>query len=85
MKLEDLDSKQRAQLAKKLKTSPGVLLHLKSGFRKASADMASRIERAARSLGWDIQRESLCEACKKCELAKAARGNGKGEDGDEIW
>lgn len=84
MKLQDLSSKQRMRLAKKVGTSPGVLLHLKSGFRKASAEMASKIERAARALGWSIRRESLCEACKKCELAKIARGREKG-DGDEIW
>jgi hypothetical protein len=73
MKLKDLSRANRKVLANKAKTSIGTLDHIASGVRKASAEMAGIIENAALKLGWDIRRESLCAACKGCELAKIAR------------
>ena len=56
--------------------SDAVLRHIQTGRRKASAEMAVRIEKAAKKAGVDVPRESLCETCRKCDLAKAARKNG---------
>jgi DNA-binding transcriptional regulator YdaS (Cro superfamily) len=77
MKLTELNPKQRAQLAKLVPTSADVLRHIATGARQPSAAMASAIERAAKKMKLDIQRETLCAACGLCELARAARKKGK--------
>lgn len=73
MKIEDLTTTQRKRIAALAKTSDGSLRHVQSGRRQASADMAIRVEAAARRIGLDIKRESLCAACGGCELARKAR------------
>ena len=73
-KLTDIDPATRKQLAGRAKTSDRMLQHIQVGRRQPSAMMAIRIERAAKKLGLDIRRESLCSACRGCDLAKRARG-----------
>lgn len=66
--------RQRATLAAKMRVALGTLDHIASGLRQASADMAGRIEKASvETLGVRITRESLCGACKRCDLARTAR------------
>lgn len=74
MKITDLTPPVRRKLAGLMGlASDGLLRHIQTGRRKASAETAGRIEKAARKLGVEIQRESLCETCRKCDLAKVAR------------
>ena len=74
MKITELSFAQRAKVAENLGLqSDAVLRHIQTGRRKASAEMAVRIEKAAKKAGVDLPRESLCETCRKCDLAKAAR------------
>jgi len=56
----------RAMLAR-AKTSRNHLNHLISGRRRASAELAARIDRATRGA---VKRETLCEACKRCEYTR---------------
>jgi DNA-binding transcriptional regulator YdaS (Cro superfamily) len=73
MKFEDITVGQRKRIASLMGTSDGSLRHVHAGRRQASAETAIRIERAAKRIGLDIKRESLCEACGRCDLAKKAR------------
>jgi hypothetical protein len=74
MKITDLTPEVRQKIADLLELgSDAVLRHIQTGRRKASAAMAVRIEKAAKRVGVDLPRESLCETCRKCDLAKAAR------------
>jgi DNA-binding transcriptional regulator YdaS (Cro superfamily) len=77
MKLSELTPKQRAKLATLVPTSADVLRHIATGARQPSATMASAIERAAKKMKLEIQREALCTACGACELARLARKKGK--------
>lgn len=77
MKITELTPPVRQKIADNLGLgSDAVLRHIQTGRRKASADMAVRIEKAAKKAGVDIPRESLCETCRKCDLAKVARKGG---------
>jgi len=73
MKLKDLTPTQRAAIAKHAKLNADSVRQLSTGYRGASAKTAIRIERAAKKLGLEITRESLCDGCSMCEFAKAAR------------
>ena len=73
MKIKDITTDQRKRIARLAKTSDGFLRHVQSGRRKASAEMAIRIEAAAARVGVEIRRESLCAACGGCDLAREAR------------
>lgn len=74
MKLKDLTPTLRQKIAGQMAwASDAVLRHIQTGRRKASAEMAINIERAAKKVGIDLPRESLCDACGKCDLAKKAR------------
>jgi len=73
MKLRDLTPKLRAAIAKRAKLHVDSVRQLSTGYRGASAKTAIKIERAAKSLGISVPRESLCEGCNLCEFAKAAR------------
>lgn len=75
VRIESTTRRERTTLAKKMRVALGTLDHIASGIRQPSANMARRIEEATIALGWEapITRESLCEACGKCDLAKAAR------------
>lgn len=72
--MKDLTPQQRQVIAEAIGTSERALQHIQAGRRQASASMAIRIERVASTLGLDIRRESLCSACRGCDLAKKARG-----------
>ena len=72
-KLSQLKPTEREQIAELVPMDPGSVRNISAGRRKASALTAILIERAARKLGLDIRRESMCEGCRKCEFAKAAR------------
>ena len=73
MKLKDVTIEQRHQIADDAGISRDVLRHLQAGRRPIGPAVAGRIEKAAKRLGLDIRRESMCEACKGCDLAKKAR------------
>lgn len=75
MNIKDLTTDQRTRIARLAKTSPGFLRHVQSGRRKPSAEMAIRIEVAAKRVGLDLPREGLCSACGGCNLARAARAH----------
>ena len=68
-----LSGTQRALLAEAAGVSEAALRHVQYGRRNMSAEMAIRIELAARSVGMDVRREDLCLACGACELARKAR------------
>lgn len=72
-KLTDIGPETRRAIAARAKTSDRMLQHIQVGRRQPSAMMAIRIERAAKKLGLDIRRESLCSACRGCEAVKAWR------------
>lgn len=72
-KLADITPETRRAIAVRAKTSDRMLQHIQVGRRQPSAMMAIRIERAAKKLGLDIRRESLCSACRGCDLARKAR------------
>ena len=64
-------------LAKRAKTSLGVLRQIAGGYRTGGAasttpEAARRIEIASKSVTPDmvIPREALCQACAKCEYLK---------------
>lgn len=73
MKLKHVTVEQRHQIADEAGIDRDVLRHLQAGRRPISAVRAQSIERAAKQIGLDIPRESMCEACRKCDLAKKAR------------
>jgi len=74
MKLADVTPAVRRKIAELLGLeSDAVLRHIQMGRRRASADMAIRIERASKAAGAEVRRETLCDACRGCDLAKKAR------------
>ena len=73
MTLNDIDPKKRKRLAALAQTTDRTLQHIQAGRRQASAAMAIRIERAAKRIGLEVPRESLCAACGGCDLARKAR------------
>ncbi len=76
MKLTDITVSQRKRLAELADTSDATLRNLQHGRRNASAEFAIRVEKGAKRMGLEVRRESVCEACGKCELARAARKAG---------
>jgi hypothetical protein len=72
-KFRDVSVEQRKAIAEKAGIDKDVLRHLQKGRRPINAAVARLIEKAAKHFGLDIPRESMCEACRKCELAKKAR------------
>lgn len=73
MKLKDVTVAQRHQIADTAGIDREVLRHLQAGRRPIGPAVAARIEKAAKRVKLDIRRESMCEACKGCDLAKKAR------------
>lgn len=73
MKLKDVTVAQRHQIADNAGVDREVLRHLQAGRRPVGPAVAGRIEKAAKRIGLDIRRESMCEACRGCDLAKKAR------------
>ena len=71
--LKDISTTARQIIATEIGSSDRYLQQLQVGRRKASAAKAIAIEKAATKLNLNIPRESLCEACSGCELAKKAR------------
>jgi hypothetical protein len=72
-KLTEVTIAQRRRIAALAGTSDAVVRHIQSGARQASSTMAIKIERAAKRIGLDVPRESLCAACGGCDLARKAR------------
>lgn len=78
--LAEATAAEQQRLAEAAGTSRAHLRHLNTGKRHASADLASRIERASKRLHKQsagrlplIPRTSLCAACMACEFAKLAK------------
>lgn len=69
---------EKKELAIKARTSLSLLYQLDYGTRKASADLAGRIEQGVKSINRrkrhtplpDVQRGDLCETCAKCRFYK---------------
>ena len=65
---------EKRELAQKAETSLGLLYQLSYGTRKASSDLAGRIEHSASVIGKrvrhkplpELRRGDLAEACAKC-------------------
>lgn len=73
MNLQDLTPDQLADLAERVDSSLKTLQHYASGRRQPSAARAIELERAAKKMKLDLKRESMCDACRGCDLAKKAR------------
>jgi hypothetical protein len=69
---------EKKELAIKARTSLGLLYQLDYGTRKASADLAGRIEQGVKSINRrkrhdplpEVLRGDLCETCAKCRFYK---------------
>lgn len=69
-----LEPEDRAALAEALGLqSDAMLRHLQVGRRRASAELAIRIEKAAKKLKLAVPRETTCDACRGCEYLKACK------------
>ena len=70
---------EQTELAKRGRTTRGQLRQLAGRHRKASADLAIRLERASKVMQAKnprlpfIKREQLAKACRSCEFAKRCR------------
>ena len=70
---------QRARLAKLAGTSVNYLYQLASGHRSARANLARDLELASKRVTATdpslpiLLRTDLCDACSRCEFAKAAQ------------
>jgi len=73
MRLIDLTREQLERLAAAVGTSYDTMRHYARGRRGVSAAKAIVIEKAAKRMRLDVQREDLCAACSGCELARKAR------------
>lgn len=73
MKLTDLTTEQRKRVADLAGSTDDSLRHIQRGRQPVSARLAIAIEKAAKKVGLDVRRESLCAACGGCDLAKKAR------------
>ena len=82
MKLSDTTPEQQRRIAALVAAATGrpttanSLRHAAKGRVGVTAGMAIAIERAAASIGLDIRREHMSEACGDCEFAKACRKQG---------
>jgi hypothetical protein len=77
MKLNQLSSEQREELAAVTDTNADSIRHLGKGRRGASAEMAIKLEKGAKKIGIPLLREDMCVGCGKCEFAKKARKESK--------
>lgn len=77
--LKASNEKQQRELARRSRTSSKYLHQLAGGHRAASADLASRLERAAALMRIVnprlplLPRERLATACGSCEFVKRCR------------
>lgn len=72
--LKNSSIKDRRLFAAKSGISLTYLRELMKKRRQASAGVASAMEKAARDMGLPpLTREQLCDACRRCDLAKKAR------------
>lgn len=72
--LRTVSVEQARQVAKAAKTSVPHLRHIAKGRRRASAELAQRLERASRALRNPVlvlPQVKLCRACGQCPLAEA--------------
>ena len=69
---EHFTKKELARLAKLAGSSYNSLRQV-GATRGVSAQMAIRIERAAKKMGRDVRREDLNPGCAVCEFAKKCR------------
>jgi len=58
---------KRRAVAKGADTSPAQLHHLVTGYRKASSDLAARIEAASNG---EVTRADINETCRSCKYFK---------------
>lgn len=81
--MAEASAAEKTKLARMAKTSVGMLRQVAGGYRtkgkpNTSPELARRLEIASEKMEREglpgLQRESLCQACGRCELAKRARG-----------
>jgi len=78
MKLTDLTPEQFKLLAEKSKSTVNSMRQIVSGRRGVTAARAAEIEKAADSLGYDIDRGNVCSTCARCPFYKTVcRQQGK--------
>lgn len=70
MKLNQLTWAERRTLAEAAGVNPDSLRHVVKGRRKLSAELASRLEAAAKEIHIQLDRGSLCETCRLCPYRK---------------
>lgn len=68
-------TKDKSKLARLARTTVGHLRQLAGGYRtkgrvRARPELARRIEIASVKMGERFPRETLCEACRRCEYVK---------------
>lgn len=76
--MESTSVEEKKELAIKARTSLNMLYQLSAGHRRASADLAGKIEAGIASMAKRkraavlpaVQRGDLCEACSKCKYYK---------------
>lgn len=73
MTLSGLTPDQLRRLATLAQCSPASLRHVAAGRRSMSAEMAIRVERAAKRMRLDLRREDMNSGCAGCEFAKKCR------------
>lgn len=71
-------AKEQRQLARLARTSVGQLKQIAGGYRRASASLAIRLERAAGKLNNSklppLLREQMALSCRRCDFARKCRG-----------
>lgn len=73
MKLTDLSTTQLRRLATGAGTSLKYLQHIIASRREPSVRMASKLEVAAKRLGWEIGRETMAQDCNRCPYMRACK------------
>jgi hypothetical protein len=74
--ISGLTHRQLGRLAPLAKTTQGSLRGYQNGMRRMSAEMAIRVEKAAKRLGLNLPRELHAGGCSTCEFARICRKEG---------
>ena len=72
--LASMSDEQRARFFELAETTPESIRQLTSGRRRASAEMAIRLDDAAAAVGVRLPREKLSAACASCIYAAICEG-----------
>jgi transcriptional regulator with XRE-family HTH domain len=64
--MADATTKQQQELAKHAGTSRGMLYQLASGQRKATVEMAARLEKAFNKMNVNLTRGDMSNTCASC-------------------